>query len=69
MNKYTITDICSLVGGRLIQAVETETQIRELAFDSRRVQQDENTLFFALVTAKNDGHRYIADLYQKQGRQ
>ncbi|MBO4402938.1 MAG: bifunctional UDP-N-acetylmuramoyl-tripeptide:D-alanyl-D-alanine ligase/alanine racemase, partial [Bacteroidales bacterium] len=68
MNKYTITDICSLVGGRLIQAVETETQIRELAFDSRRVQQDENTLFFALVTAKNDGHRYIADLYQKKIR-
>jgi len=33
--------------------------------DSRKLITPENTLFFAIKSSKNDGHKYIADLYAK----
>lgn len=51
--------------GEWIQSASQSSEIRELAYDSRRIQQGDGTLFFALVTSKNDGHRYIGELYQK----
>ncbi len=36
-----------------------------LLTDSRNLVRPESTLFFALQTAGNDGHRYIPDLYGK----
>ena len=66
MNRtYTVADIARCMGGTLLQAPHAEEVIRELAFDSRRIQQGDETLFFALVTQRNDGHRYIGDLYRK----
>lgn len=41
-----------------------ESEITELAIDSRKVVEASNTLFFAIETEKNDGHRYIPQLYQ-----
>ena len=37
--------------------------VKWLLTDSRSLGFPEETLFFALVTARGDGHRYIADLY------
>lgn len=39
--------------------------ITSLLTDSRSLMQPEGTLFFAIPTAGNDGHRYIADLYRR----
>jgi alanine racemase len=39
--------------------------IRILLTDSRSLSEPAVTLFFALCTAHNDGHRYILDLYEK----
>lgn len=39
-----------------------------LLTDSRRLSFPEQTLFFALKTQSNDGHRYIADLYSLRVR-
>ena len=39
--------------------------IRILLTDSRSLSEPAVTLFFALVTEYNDGHRYIPDLYEK----
>ncbi|MBP5396624.1 MAG: bifunctional UDP-N-acetylmuramoyl-tripeptide:D-alanyl-D-alanine ligase/alanine racemase, partial [Bacteroidales bacterium] len=61
----TIAEIARSVGGTLVQAPNAEDTVRELAYDSRRIQQRDDTLFFALVTSRNDGHRYIGDLYRK----
>jgi len=41
-----------------------ESQIAELAIDSRKVIHAERTLFFAIETEKNDGHLYVRSLYQ-----
>ncbi|MDR0541450.1 MAG: Mur ligase domain-containing protein, partial [Dysgonamonadaceae bacterium] len=42
-----------------------DTEIRILLTDSRSLSEAAVTLFFALVTEHNDGHRYITDLYEK----
>jgi len=39
--------------------------IKILLTDSRSLSNPAETLFFALVTAHNDGHRYIEELYEK----
>ena len=39
--------------------------IKILLTDSRSLSNPAETLFFALVTAHNDGHKYIKELYEK----
>ena len=39
--------------------------VMDLLIDSRQVISANQTLFFALVTSRNDGHKYIEELYQK----
>ena len=41
-----------------------EFSISSIAIDSRTIFDPESSLFFALKTKRNDGHRYIADLVQ-----
>ena len=61
--KYSIEKVTTLIGARRIG--EADAQIGWLLTDSRSLCFPEETLFFALRTARNDGHRYIADLYRR----
>ena len=60
---YSIEKITALIGARRIG--QTDSQIGWLLTDSRSLCFPEETLFFALTSARNDGHRYIADLYRR----
>lgn len=40
-------------------------EINSLLFDSRRLNSANHTVFFAIRTANNDGHKYISELYDK----
>ena len=60
---YSIEKITTLIGARRIG--NTEAQIGWLLTDSRSLCFPEETLFFALKTQRNDGHRYISDLYRR----
>lgn len=46
-------------------APRCEGEIRYLLTDSRSLSAPEHTLFFALRTSGNDGHRYISELYSR----
>jgi len=39
--------------------------VRDLLIDSRRLIHPDQCLFIALVSERNDGHKYIAELYEK----
>lgn len=39
--------------------------IQQIAIDSRSVQVGADTLFVAIIGARNDGHQYINEVYQK----
>ena len=61
--KYSIEKITTLLGAR--RYGEKDANVRWLLTDSRSLCFPEETLFFALRTKRNDGHRYIDDLYRR----
>ena len=63
MMKYSIIKIATLIGARRVG--DTDAQIGWLLTDSRSLCFPEETLFFALKSARNDGHKYISDLYRR----
>lgn len=65
INSYTIEEIALIVKGLIIQEGNGKEAIRELLIDSRRLTSPSQSLFFAIVSKRNDGHKYILDLYEK----
>ncbi|MBN2431278.1 MAG: UDP-N-acetylmuramoyl-tripeptide--D-alanyl-D-alanine ligase [Acidobacteria bacterium] len=59
MPEYAIEEITRIVNGRLDGAPQKPV-FRDYHFDSRQVT--DHTLFFALSTPRNDGHRYLPDV-------
>ena len=60
---YTIEKIAKLIGAERIG--DTEARIDWILTDSRSLCFPEETLFFALLTRRNDGHKYIGELYNR----
>lgn len=60
---YSIERVATLIGARRYGTVDSN--ISFLLTDSRSLSFPEETLFFALKSERNDGHRYIQDLYNR----
>ena len=60
---YSIEKVTTLIGAR--RYGDTEATVGWLLTDSRSLRFPEQTLFFALRTQRNDGHKYIAQLYRR----
>ena len=61
---YSLQKVAEIVGGRLVGS-QTERKISDLLIDSRHLMDPAKTLFFALKSQRNDGHRYVDDLYER----
>ncbi len=61
---YTIDLIRNILVVRSCELANYSQQITELVYDSRKVNQPEQSLFFAL-TAARDGHDFVNDAYQR----
>ena len=57
-----LKDITGIVNGRLVGA-GLDFEIQDLLTDSRQLVAAGQTLFFALTSNRNDGHKYIEELY------
>lgn len=64
--EYTIKEIAKIIGANTDQL--NNNKISLLLTDSRRLSFPEQSLFFALKTKTNDGHRYIQELYKLRVR-
>jgi len=62
-NSYSIESIARITEGKLLG--DSSICVRSLSIDSRSLLIAEQTLFFALVGERHNGHTYIADLYKK----
>ena len=60
---YSIDEIAQVIGAERKGMVEAK--INWLLIDSRSLCFPEETLFFALKTEKNDGHKYVEELYKR----
>lgn len=63
--KYTGTQVAEVINAKLVSKNPAGILIEDILIDSRRLITPKNCLFFALVSDRNDGHKYIQDLYQK----
>ena len=62
---YQLAKIASLIGAQVFGKMSAESRIDWFLTDSRSLAFPETSLFFALKTKQNDGHRYISDLYRR----
>lgn len=64
---YNLSQISSILGcplkGNRLASATSQPSVSLLLTDSRSLTFASQTLFFALVTKKGDGHRYIPQLY------
>lgn len=64
--EYSIKEVARIIGAKMEAA--TDSSISLLLIDSRRLTLPEQSLFFALKTKTNDGHKYIGELYRLKVR-
>ncbi|MCK4638959.1 MAG: bifunctional UDP-N-acetylmuramoyl-tripeptide:D-alanyl-D-alanine ligase/alanine racemase, partial [Bacteroidales bacterium] len=62
---YPVSEIEKIVKGDLISNQSHDIPIKDILIDSRRLISPDNCIFFALVSKRNDGHKYIEELYKK----
>lgn len=62
--KYSIQEIAKILNIKQ-QALQDTPSISILLTDSRLISTPEESLFFALVTPNNDGHKFVKDLYEQ----
>lgn len=62
---YNFQEIAEITDGKIISQEFEDQTISDILIDSRRLITSANCIFIALVSKKNDGHRYIEDLYHK----
>lgn len=61
--QYKISEIASMIGAKRMGCADS--CINWLLIDSRSLCFPDESLFFALKTPKNDGHKYIDELYRR----
>src|SRR5690348_2371763 len=63
---YLVSQIIKVIKAKLFPAKNAEDiMVDKLLIDSRSLVEPLGTMFIALKTQKNDGHAYIAELYQR----
>lgn len=60
--KLSANQIADILG---LPSPSRQRDIRHLLTDSRSLESPSDSMFFAIPTAGNDGHRYISELYRK----
>jgi Alr-MurF fusion protein len=63
--EYSVSEIITIVNGKPHHHPSQERMIRDILIDSRKLIASEHCLFFALSSKKNDGHKYIPELYHR----
>jgi len=63
--EYPVSEIINIVNGKAARQPFFERIIRDILIDSRKLISPEQCLFFALTSKRNDGHKYIPELYSK----
>ncbi len=63
--QFNISSLNAACKGKLWKEGNSETQISKLLIDSRKLMDPATTVFFALVTSRNNAHKYIMPLYKK----
>ena len=61
---YSLQKVAEVVNGQIVGGAP-ERKVCDLLIDSRHLMDPAQALFFALTSARNDGHKYVTELYDK----
>ncbi len=53
------------ISGSKISSLKSDVEIKWLLTDSRNLTFPDESIFFAIVTHRNDGHKYVEELYNR----
>ena len=62
---FNIREVSEICNGELTNATQSAIEIQTISFDSRKIVEPNHCLFFALVTERNNGHKFLNDAYTK----
>lgn len=62
---YSVQHILEIIKGELLNSIVPDTTVERLLFDSRQLVFPTRTLFFAFRSNRQDGHRFIPELYEQ----
>jgi alanine racemase len=62
---YTSDEITKVINATLFSKNKENIAVKDILVDSRRLISPDGTLFFALVTKHNDGHKFVEKLYNR----
>lgn len=66
LKPYSVQSVCQIINGKLVGGkLQGNRTIKDILIDSRQLITAENSLFFALISSRNNGHKYIYELYEK----
>ena len=63
--KYSIQEIAQVLEIEISELRDKNAEVSQLLTDSRSLTYPAETLFFAITTQNDDGHRYVKHLYNK----
>lgn len=63
--KHSISTISAIINANISGNASTDTIIKNLLIDSRKLSNAETSLFFAIKGERHDGHTYLLDLHKK----
>lgn len=61
----SVKQLPEIVHGELIQSAGSDTYIKQLVIDSRKLMAPAGAVFFAIDGKHHDGHEHIAEMYSK----
>ncbi len=62
---YSLQQIAGITGGFLAGNADPQVLVDDLIIDSRKFVAGRKSMFVALISNANDGHKFIADLYNR----
>jgi alanine racemase len=62
-SEYSGEQIARVIDAKLVSDNPAEVVIKDILIDSRQLISPDKVLFFALVSKRNNGHKYIEELY------
>ena len=62
---YTINEIADIVSGKIYLNAPSEDRITDLLTDSRKINHPSGSLFFAIKGERQDGSRFIEELFNQ----
>ena len=62
---YSVVDIAKIIEGEFLSMGKIDIPIKHLLIDSRKINNPDTSIFFAIKGDRHDGHKFIRELFER----